>query len=218
MGVNNQLYGGTTIPVEKAILHEDYHENYNGILFNDIALLRLTEDVEYSSSINTICMPFMTDNYRAPELGTNFTVAGWGETVSYYSSKRLRKVVVPFVSRRACKKLFYRKYETFIPTTNICAGGELGKDSCYGDSGGPLMRKIGDYWVLEGIISYGDTDECATEMPTVHAYVFKYNEWIKDNVRNGWRKEEIIESESDEIGDYYNVNSFKNILSNILGI
>lgn len=211
LGVKNQLYGGTRVRVERSILHEDYRENDNGILFNDIALVRLVEDVEYSSSINPICMPFMTDNYRAPELGTNFTVAGWGETLENYSSKRLRKVVVPFVSRRVCKKLFYRKYETHIPTTNICAGGELGKDSCYGDSGGPLMRKIGNYWVLEGIISYGDTDDCATEMPTVHAYVHKYNDWITENVNSGGSKEKL--SKDEWLNYSYNVhNSFKSIL------
>lgn len=210
MGATNQIYDGTKIRVEKAILHEDFHENDNGILFNDIALVRLVEDIEYSSSVYPICLPFMTDYYRAPVLGTNFTVAGWGETVNDYSSKRLRKVVVPFVTRRACKKLFYQKYETIIPTTNICAGGELGKDSCYGDSGGPLMRKIRNYWVLEGIVSYGDVDECATEMPTVHAYVSKYDEWIQENVRNGWKQEEYSEEESEE--DYL-VNIMKSILA-----
>ncbi|KAL5282077.1 CLIPB9.2 family protein [Megaselia abdita] len=185
LGVHNQLYNGTRMRVERTILHEDFHENDNGILFNDIALLRLENNIDYSSSIYPICMPFMTDYYQAPELGTNFTVAGWGETQMYYSSKRLRKVIVPFVSRRACKKLFYRKYGTFIPSTNICAGGEEGRDSCYGDSGGPLMRKIRNYWLLEGIISYGDTDQCATEMPTVHAYVSKYKYWIVEHIRNG---------------------------------
>lgn len=156
----------------------------------------------------------MMNNYRVPELGTNFTVAGWGETLTYYSSKRLKKVVVPFVSRRVCKKLFYKKYETFIPTTNICAGGELGKDSCYGDSGGPLMRKIRNYWVLEGIISYGDTDECATEMPTVHAYVHKYSDWIKENVQ---RKEQFIMDESDELVlSHFNANGLRTLWSEIL--
>lgn len=211
MGVSNQYHEGTRIRVERTIIHEDYHENNSGILFNDIALLRLVEDVEYSASTSPICMPFMTDDYRAPDLGTNFTVAGWGETLTLTSSRRLRKVVVPFVSRRACKKLYYRKYETFIPSTNICAGGELGKDSCYGDSGGPLMRKVSDHWILEGIVSYGDTDECATEMPTVHVYVAKYSDWIKENVRNGWK----TESSSEE---YDNSIYVENLISNIKSI
>lgn len=178
------MHDGTRIKVEKAIVHEDFGEGRNGILFNDIALLRLSEDIELSNNIHPICTPFIVNNYTEPALGTNFTVAGWGQTSNVNISRRLRKVDVPFVSMIFCKKMYVTKFDTSISNSNICAGGVIGRDSCYGDSGGPLMRKIDNFWVLEGIISFGGSIHCGSEFPTVHVYLKRYEDWIKFNIKN----------------------------------
>ncbi|KAB7496372.1 hypothetical protein Anas_11345 [Armadillidium nasatum] len=63
------------------------------------------------------------------------------------SSTILQKVVVPVISDETCEEDY--KFPTFNESW-ICAGEE-GKDSCHGDSGGPLW--CGDY--LGGVVSWG---------------------------------------------------------------
>lgn len=182
LGITDQKHDGRKIRVQKTLVHEEFDENHYGILCNDIALLHLSENIQFSSYIRPICMPFMIHKYSEPSNGTNFTLAGWGQTSNVNISRRLRQVEVPYVNVTYCKQIYQIKFDTFSLNSNICAGGIIGRDSCYGDSGGPLMRKIDDIWVLEGIISFSGSIECGSGFPTVHVYVNKYEEWIKSNI------------------------------------
>lgn len=66
--------------------------------------------------------------------------------------------------------------------SQICLGGEKLKDSCYGDSGGPLMHKVNGFWELVGVISAGFM--CGSEnMPGVYNRVSEYKEWIEENLK-----------------------------------
>lgn len=68
-----------------------------------------------------------------------------------------------------------------IGSSQICAGGEFIKDSCDGDSGGPLMRQ-GNVWYLEGVVSYGRG--CGLEnWPGVYTRVRNYMDWIEATIR-----------------------------------
>ena len=88
----------------------------------------------------------------------------------------------------------YRKLlgeeESLDPTFNIlesqiCAEGlSLGKDSCNGDSGGPVMSLNSEFqYVARGVVSYGGP-KCNSEYPGVYTRVSKYLGWI-DSVING---------------------------------
>lgn len=66
----------------------------------------------------------------------------------------------------------------------ICAGGG-GKDSCKGDSGGPLMY-MDEYnatyrMVQYGIVSQGSSS-CSTN-PGIYTDVRKYVRWILDKIK-----------------------------------
>ena len=76
----------------------------------------------------------------------------------------------------------------------ICAGGEIGKGSCKGDSGGGLFygnRLVEDSftetdqearpWFLLGIVSYGNPT-CGIGKPEVYTKVSQYVDWIKKNI------------------------------------
>lgn len=67
----------------------------------------------------------------------------------------------------------------------LCAGGELGKDSCKGDSGGPLMAKDPDTgnWITSGIVSIGPNDCGKFGVPGVYTSVKEYMCWITETVR-----------------------------------
>ncbi|GFR31329.1 serine proteinase stubble [Trichonephila clavata] len=66
-----------------------------------------------------------------------------------------------------------------IPDIFICAGyPNGGKDSCEGDSGGPMVLQEDDgRWVLAGVISWGIG--CALpNQPGVYTRITKFAEWI----------------------------------------
>ena len=54
-----------------------------------------------------------------------------------------------------------------------------GKDSCGGDSGGPMTfrHSVNDPWYLVGLVSYGAT-KCG-DKPGVYTYVPHYIPWIR---------------------------------------
>lgn len=60
----------------------------------------------------------------------------------------------------------------------------LGKDSCSGDSGGPLMQTFSSdksQWYVEGVVSFGAS--CGREgWPGIYTRVSEYVDWIKENV------------------------------------
>ena len=66
--------------------------------------------------------------------------------------------------------------------TQICAG-DPGRDSCRGDSGGPLLAKTEtDEVVQVGIVSFGSL-VCGDGNPGVYTNVAAYVSWIEDNLR-----------------------------------
>merc|ERR1712080_554392 len=71
---------------------------------------------------------------------------------------------------------------------NICAGGEEDKDSCGGDSGGPLMikrrgKKRRIRWTQIGLVSWG-LGKCGSRgYPGVYTNVQHYLKWILDHLK-----------------------------------
>lgn len=112
-------------------------------------------------------------------------MSGWGRTEDSYASSAKLKVEVPIVARSQCSSKF-RVASVTISESQLCAGGERGKDSCTGDSGGPLMntfRNDSGQWYIEGVVSFGSS-RCGSEgWPGVYTKVGDYLNWIKENVK-----------------------------------
>lgn len=96
------------------------------------------------------------------------------------STKKLR-VSVSYVNFTECQRI-YSKINVNLTTTQICAGEE-GKDTCRGDSGGPLMVKDSENrWYAEGIVSFGLA--CGRkEWPAVYTNIPSYSNWIVNELR-----------------------------------
>lgn len=89
------------------------------------------------------------------------------------------KVSLPPFDRNECKKMYIT---TTIEKSQICAGGEDGKETCVGDSGGPLMmHDENKIWYAAGIVSYGM--DCGSKgWPGVYTNIEYYLPWIRDEI------------------------------------
>ncbi|KAL3286007.1 hypothetical protein HHI36_000521 [Cryptolaemus montrouzieri] len=167
------------VGVEKVIIHEKFNPIERKY---DIALLRLKEDIVYTDYIRPICLPVTAEEKRKTYYGQNLTVAGWGKTENGTSSSIKLKVELPVVPYEECKELF-SEVNKQISKNEICAGGQLNKDSCRGDSGSPLMvisidEKGDSRWYAAGVVSWG-THKCGLEKwPGVYTKVSRYIGWI----------------------------------------
>ncbi|CAH0728253.1 unnamed protein product, partial [Brenthis ino] len=173
--------------VEKAIIHEAYSTSPRVI--NDIAILRVNEEIDFSfQNVKPICLPIWKELRNVRLSGKKATVAGWGITETGTLSSILQKVEVPIKAETYCTEYleYLERYsDPREHTLKFCAG-EIGKDSCNGDSGGPLMLfevYKDDYRMIQyGIVSYGQ-EECGSASPGVYTDITKYMKWILDNIK-----------------------------------
>ncbi|KAJ8723965.1 hypothetical protein PYW07_007945 [Mythimna separata] len=171
------------IPVEEIIPQEGYvPEDTNQ--HNDIALLRLAFNAQFNDFVKPICLPLNSDLRNSFYEGFDMEVAGWGKTETRTESDVKLKVRVPVVNLNNCARV-YERVTRQIDTSQICAGGVAGQDSCRGDSGGPLMGQApsANNWMVLGVVSYGPSP-CGTQgWPGVYTRVGAYVDWILSKLR-----------------------------------
>ncbi|KAF2895588.1 hypothetical protein ILUMI_10583 [Ignelater luminosus] len=172
--------------IEEQIVHEMYHPRNRNHAY-DIALLRLKENVTFTDFIKPVCLPISIDFEKSLSYTNNrLTVVGWGVTENNTESDVKLKTEVPLVPNSKCFPIYKEKLNVQLEDSQLCAGGVPGKDSCRGDSGGPLMivdvTPTQQSWSLIGIVSFGVG--CAVqEFPSVYTKVKNYNQWIVDNIK-----------------------------------
>jgi secreted trypsin-like serine protease len=178
---------GQRFAVEQIIVHEGYvaDDAEPGVTYdNDIALIKLSESVDFIAPVKLAAPSFSIDELAT---GTVVSVMGWGAT-SYDEDEdesddyplALRSVDLPARSFAECLESLG---EGEITYNMLCAGYEEGgKDTCAGDSGGPLAIEnmvAGDQTQV-GIVSWG----LGCGLPGlygVYTRVSQYADWITDN-------------------------------------
>ncbi|XP_021013235.1 serine protease 48 [Mus caroli] len=146
----------------------------------DIALLKLSSRVTFSPVILPICLPNISKQLTVP---ASCWVTGWGQNQEGQYPSTLQELEVPVISSEACEQL-YNPIGVFLPDLErvikedmFCAGErQAKKDSCKGDSGGPLACHIDGVWRLMGVVSWGL--ECGKDLPGVYTNVTYYQKWI----------------------------------------
>lgn len=123
--------------------------------------------------VNGVCL---FDKNHVPN---NAIVSGWGQTDQYKDvSNQLLKVRLPKYDWQKCKD-HYKLNNVMIYDYMICYGGGGHKDTCMGDSGGPLIIYKNGRAYLIGVISFGIP--CANKgLPGVYIQVSKFKDWIKN--------------------------------------
>lgn len=177
------------VPVERDIAYPEYNKR-DPNHYNDIALLRLSRDVEFTEWIQPICVPVSNEQKTKSYVGKKLWVAGWGKTETRSESDVKLKLAVPVVSRADCSSVYSQASVDLNDKSQLCAGGEKGKDSCNGDSGGPLMSvevvNDGDFpktvWHVSGIVAFGPVKCGMQGWPGVYTRVTHFVPWILDTI------------------------------------
>ncbi|CAG0908950.1 unnamed protein product, partial [Cyprideis torosa] len=147
-------------PIDYQVTKTTTHDKYrrSGIT-DDIAILTLHEPTDFNCAIWRICLPsFVLSGERQSEwsdLGNSLAwVVGWGRTSQGgQASSVLLEIKVRIWTDKECAEA-YPEYAV-NPPRFICAGDQS-KDSCSGDSGGPLMMQKKGHWHLIGVVSAGE--------------------------------------------------------------
>merc|ERR1712160_196793 len=139
----------------------------------DYALVRLNKPV---TNIDPVIMNEESD---IPQQGQDVTTMGFGRTTNNGNgkpSKKLLEVTVSTMSNKDCKN----KYGSGITDRMVCAEGGNTKDSCNGDSGGPLISENSNSVKLVGITSWGGQKCADKNAPGVYARVSERYSKITD--------------------------------------
>lgn len=125
---------------------------------------------------------------------SNPFIAGWG-TLNVKkldgASPILMQLQVPIITNKQCKESYKRigQFDDNIQFDDrvVCAGYATGgKDSCNGDSGGPLMLPLENNGTFPfyqiGVVSWGEG--CARpNVPGIYTNIQYHAEWIKEMLR-----------------------------------
>jgi len=163
-------------------------------LSNDIAVLRLDRRVNLSHRyVNAACLPACDDQFSytfSNGTGVRCHVAGWGKDEFSGSFQFIQhKVDIPLMEEFRCNaalKLALNRRQSGVGDrfqlhpSEVCAGGEVGKDACTGDGGSPLVCQAqSGRWTVVGLVTWGVG--CGSDTPGVYAKVSNFRNWINAN-------------------------------------
>ncbi|XP_071067594.1 tryptase-like, partial [Dasypus novemcinctus] len=172
-------YGDRLLPVGRVLPHPGYCSAQEGA---DIALLGLRSPVNLSGRVQPLRLPPAAQAFPA---GTPCWLTSWGDVGDdepLPPPYPLRQVKVPVVDNGDCDAQYHSDTSTgdsvrIVRDDMMCAG-RAGRDSCPGDSGGPLACKVNGTWLQAGVVSWGDG--CAQDKrPGVYTRVTHYLDWIR---------------------------------------
>ena len=158
VGTTNRTSGGTVARVSRRVAHPTA----------DLALLQLSTSVSQA--------PVVIASTSGP-VGTQTRIMGWGQTCP----------------TRGCGSapVTLQELNTSIVSDSECSGGGIRaaseictdnpgntRGACYGDSGGPEVKRVGGAWQLIGATSRsGGSATCARE-PSIYVDVPYFRSWI----------------------------------------
>jgi secreted trypsin-like serine protease len=193
---SNKLDQLKKVETAAIIPHAEYNPSTHA---NDIALIKLSEPVEYGDGIGPADLG--TEDLYKKLQGTKATVTGWGYTYDIDKFKRnypgvdvdenvlapndLQEVDVPIQDLEKCRANYAELGGIQVPDGQLCAGLKVGgKDSCQGDSGGPLVSRDPSSkkgYRQIGIVSWGIG--CAeAKLFGVYTRTDYYLDWIQNTI------------------------------------
>ncbi|CRL05180.1 CLUMA_CG018056, isoform A [Clunio marinus] len=178
LSIRDQGLPEVDIPIDSFISHESYNKKTRE---NDIALIKMKQAATFSDDIRPACLQQTQTIEKEKAIAT-----GWGYTeVAGSTSDILQKVQLDIIDNQKCKSVYDDEDNYKIYDSQMCAGVLAGgKDTCGGDSGGPLQITVGNKCVfgIVGVTSYGSTFCGSRNAPGIYTRVSSYIDWIEDKV------------------------------------
>ncbi|XP_068118503.1 glandular kallikrein-3, submandibular-like [Hyperolius riggenbachi] len=147
---------------------------------NDVQLVQLSGKAKLSNVVKPLELP---TTFSDVEPGTICESAGWGRTRNEpgSDSDKLLEVSLPVISRQKCAAMWKPRAQVITKNMMCTLDAAEGKDTCNGDSGGPLICQ----GQLRGVVSFGPK-YCGNPVePAVYAFLNEDNvNWIKRGMEN----------------------------------
>lgn len=184
--------------VAEVFVHEAY-DGSNSAPADDIAVLKLSRAVSVSS------VRLAADARWAKQINHRLKVMGWGLTENDKQARAvedLQIVDLAVVDEAYCRNNF----GGFFSHGQLCVGDLQGvKDSCNGDSGGPLFRGIGSDAVQYGLVSFGDAQCASKDKPAVYTDVANYLGWIKQQMGDDANQLNVVAESAEKLDIPHNL-------------
>lgn len=169
----------------------------------DVALVHIKRSAEARDIVNSVDLvpvwshlmlgPLFVDGLKPMVNGQDVMAVGWGVVNDEFgtSNPSLQYVDLDFMTTETCAEAVgYEGFEPF-PSDVICAAllqvvpdGDAtiigGKDSCFGDSGGPLLDSATGTQV--GIVSFGPGDCASTLAPGAYTATGSYLAFLANSM------------------------------------
>lgn len=143
----------------------------------DIAIIKMSQPVNFTDSIRPICLP-KDDNFNFRELFLHVCTRRTSSNSGRPKLPKNKLVGVNPLSPHDCLTL-YRRHGATISLEEFCGWDETG-DTCTGDLGGPLIGKVSGRFHVIGLHSYVKTKEAVETnlFPGIYARVGSHLNWI----------------------------------------
>lgn len=169
--------------VERVIQHPDYKPEIPRS-DADIAIVRLQSRVAFSATIRPICLWEGSTDIE-DIVGLAGIVVGWGSDENNKSLSSTPKLVNATVADDVtCLK---SSIDFFFFTSNrtMCAGNLDDSGPCTGDSGSGLMLRMGNKWLMRGIVSLAlgtESEPCNLKKYVIYTDTTHFLDWIRGNM------------------------------------
>jgi len=195
--------GAKRIAVAEIVVSPDFNDF---TLDSDFALLRLAEPAPAGLPVLSL-----VDRPVLANPGVQAIVTGWGDTTDGDKNYpvRLQEVQVPIVDLAVANAT--EAYAGTLSENMLAAGlANGGKDSCSGDSGGPLIvpSPVSPGWMQAGVVSFGNG--CGLpDVYGIYTRIGNFRHFITGHIRPNYAAWELAMGRSGETRDP-DLNGFTN--------
>lgn len=171
--------------VVEIIRHEDFNKDN---LRNDVALLRMADDIVFTDYIQPICLWPVSKDDLSSILKKRGYVVGWGKRNTEEIAELLQEATLAAVDDETCLKSHPTHFHKLLFNGSYCAGNQNQTNVCTGDSGGGMYYSIDGTWYIRGLVSTGvrqvESRYCNPKEYVIFSNIPYYLGWISKHLEN----------------------------------